>query len=264
MRTDCKDAFRQLDFVVQDARQEFPISEALVYEVIRQDGQHYLILQDGEPRETGLGLKSFAYRLQWHIHGHVFGVIGEYTRVHGGCAEHDGNRILVVGDSGVGKTTLMTRLLYEGFRVHCDELVMIRDGKAVPFPRRFHVKRDSLRLLPQIRPFIDDVPFVESTGGAKIFAFSPSQAGFDWVIEDREARLVFFLESNHGAETVVEECPKYLMVNKVMPLTFFSKARDHLKIGELCRVIDRAACFVLRMGNLDSAVMAIRNHMAAL
>ena len=211
MRTDCKHAFRQLGFIAQDARQDFPISKELVYEVFRQD-MGYLILKDGLPCETGLDLKSFAYRLQWHIHGHVFEVIGEYTRVHSGCAEHHGNRFLVVGDSGVGKTTLMTRLLYEGFRVHSDELVMIRHGKTVPFPRRFHIKGDSLHLLPQIRPFIDSVPFVENGGGAKIFAFSPSEAGFDWLIEDREVKLVFFVESNHGGQTVVEKCPKYLMV----------------------------------------------------
>jgi hypothetical protein len=264
VRTDCKHAFRQLDFIVQDARQDFPISKELIYEVFRQDNQHYLILKDGEGCETGLDFNGFAYTLQWHIHGQVFEVIGEYTRIHSGCAELHGNRFLVVGNSGVGKTTLMTRLLYEGFRVHSDELVMIRHGKTVPFPRRFHIKGDSLHLLPQIRPFIDSVPFVENGNGAKIFAFSPSEAGFDWLIEDQEVRSVFLVESNHGAQTVVEKCPKYLMVQKVMPMTFFSKSRDHVKIGELCRIIDRAACFVLRMGSLDTAVAPVRDKLAAL
>jgi hypothetical protein len=63
---------------------------------------------------------------------------------------------------------------------------------------------------------------------------------------------------------VVERCPKYLMVQKVMPMTFFSKSRDHVKIGELCRIIDRAACFVLRMGSLDTAVAAVRDKLTAL
>jgi hypothetical protein len=263
VRTDCKHVFRQLDFIAQDARQDSPISKELVYEIFRQD-KGYLIVKDGVPCENRLGLQGLAYRLQWHIHGHVFEAIGECTRIHSGCAEHHGNRFLVVGDSGAGKTTLMTRLLYEGFRVHSDELVMVRHGKAVPFPRRFHIKGNSLHLLPQIRPFIERVPFVENGNGTKIFAFSPSEAGFDWLIENREVRLVFFVESNHGGKTVVEKCPKYLMVQKVMPMTFFSNSRDHLKIGELCRTIDRAGCSVLRVGNLDSAVAAIRDQVAAL
>ncbi len=257
MRTDCKHAAGQLNFVAQDARQDFPVSHKLVYHISRQ-GQQYLIFKDGEPCETGLDLGNLAYRLQWHIHGQVFDVIGECTRIHAGCGEYKGTRFLVVGDSGVGKTTLMTRLLYEGFRVDGDELVIIRDGKVIPFPRRFHIKSGSLTLLPQIRPFIDDIPCIEDGNGLKIYAFSPSEGGFDWSIEKQKVDLLLFLESNHGGPAFAEKCPKYLMVRKVMPMTFMSTSRDHLKIGELCRVIDRAACFRLHMGSLDSAVVGIR------
>ena len=51
----------------------------------------------------------------------------------------NGKRFLMVGDLGFGKTTLMTRLLFEGLHVDGDELVLIRDGKTVRFPWCFQI-----------------------------------------------------------------------------------------------------------------------------
>lgn len=55
----------------------------------------------------------------------------------------------------------MTRLLFDGLHVDGDELVLIRDGKTVPFPRRFHIKKSSLDLLPQIKSIIDTLPYIK-------------------------------------------------------------------------------------------------------
>lgn len=72
------------------------------------------------------------YTLLGLIHSQVFQGIKECIRIHSGCGEYNGNRFLVVGDKGTGKTTLMTRLLFEGFHIDGDELVMVQNEKVTP------------------------------------------------------------------------------------------------------------------------------------
>lgn len=227
------------------------------YEVLSQDGQ-YQIIENGDLYFTTSDLNNLTQNLLWRIHEQAFQDITNYVRIHAGCAEREGNRFLVVGDSGSGKTTLMTRLLFEGFQVHGDELVMLHGAETMPFPRRFHIKESSLEFLPQLSEFINDAPYIRELNEQKTYAFSPSEAGFEWEIRTREVGVIFYLEGNHGGETRIEVCPKYLMVQKVMPRTFFSISHDHLK---LCRAVDGAACFVIYLGDIDSAVGKIHNIM---
>jgi len=156
----------------------------------------------------------------------------------------------------------MTRLLFEGFRIDGDELVIVHNEKVTPFPRRFLLKESSIDLLPQVKSMIDSVPYIQADNGSKIYSFAPSDAGFSWKIETRRADFFFYLESNHGGETRVEKCPKYLMVQKVMPRTFLSNSHDHLKIGQLCRMIDHSDCYILHLGNLDGAISSVREKVS--
>lgn len=63
-----------------------------------------------------------------------------WVRLHAVTADVDGRRVLVVGPSGVGKTTLALALLAAGHRVDGDESVLVRDGQSLAVPRGFHVK----------------------------------------------------------------------------------------------------------------------------
>lgn len=201
---------------------------------------------------------SLIYTLLGRIHGLTFDNFSNCTRVHAGCGEYNKKRFIVIGDKGVGKTTLMTRLLFEGFRSDGDELVIIHDGETIPFPRRFHIKESSIELLPQIRPYISATPYINNGSGMKIFSFAPSETGFDWKIESRKTDFIFFLKQNHGSRTWVEKCPKYLMVQKMIPLSFFSISDDFKKIAALCQITDQADCFVLHIGSPDSAVSVMQ------
>ena len=263
VRTDSELAARQIDFIAQDAAQDFPIAREFVWEVQAEDKQ-FLIFDQGEPCGVVSDPWTLTYELIWRIHGRVFDNVPGYVRIHAGCGEYHGRRFLVVGDSGAGKSTLLIRLLYEGFRVDGDEMVMLRETKTIPFPRRFHIKETGLDLLPQIKPHLETAPFIERNSRSKIFSFSPVEVGFDWVIDQREADVLFFLNPHHGEKTIVKKCSKHSMVQQIMPRTFFSNSGDYLKIKEICRAVDRAACFSLYIGDLDSAVAAVRDTLEEL
>ncbi len=200
----------------------------------------------------------------WLMHKDALGGITDRIRIHAGCGEWEGRRFIVAGDKGVGKTTLMLRLLYGGFRVMNDELVLIRDGKALPFPRRFHIKQESTRLLTFMRGLIDTLPYNWTSYGHKMYSFTPRDAGLDWVIDEADVGAVIYLEPNHGGESRVEECSKFKMVERIMPMSFLSETDDHLKIGGLCRLVDSADCFVLHVGDLDGAVSGLQQKLSVI
>jgi len=208
-----------------------------------------------------LDIWDLIYSLMGCIHRCVFNIVDDCVRIHAGCGEYNGKRFLMVGDKGAGKTTLMTRLLFEGMHIEGDELVLIRDGKTVPFPRRFHIKKSSLNLLPQIRAITDTLPYIKKDDEPELYSFAPSNAGFGWKIENKKTDFIFYLEPARGRKTRVEKCPKYMMVQKAMPLTFFSNTHDHEKIGKLCNIIVNAVCYILHIGDLDSAVYAMHGNL---
>ena len=50
--------------------------------------------------------------------------------LHASCASRDGNGVLLLGPSGIGKSSLLLRLLDRGFSLVADDQVAIADGYA--------------------------------------------------------------------------------------------------------------------------------------
>ncbi len=248
---------------MHDAEQDYPVTNEALYELRVRDGV-YEVLRSGEVRHSSGDLSATIFNLQWLMHKEVLSGITDRIRIHAGCAEWNGKRFLVVGDKGAGKTTLMVSLVLAGFRVVGDELALVRDCKAIPFPRRFNIKQESTGLLPKMKPPFESLPYNITYNKQKMYSFTPLDAGRPWKIDEGEVSAVFYLVRNHGGETRIEECPKYRMVEKIMPMSFLSETNDHLKIGGLCGLIDSAHCYLLYIGDLDGAVSGLQEKMSVI
>jgi len=254
---------RRLAFIVHEAEHNLSPIRTVSFEFNARN-HVYEIKKDGMICFTSEDLPNSIFHLQWHMHHEALKDVTESIRIHAACGELYGKRFIIVGDKGAGKTTLMVRLLFEGFRAITDELVLVRDTKVLPFPRRFHIKQDSVKLLPELKDLFDSLPFNQANNNQKMYSFTPQDAGFDWKIDEGELRAVFYLEPNHEGETRVVVCPKYLMTQKIMPMTFLSEHKDHMKIGEICRIIDSVDCYVVHIGDLDGAVSKLKETMSAI
>jgi hypothetical protein len=248
---DCEELVGWLDRLCQRAEQHYPASEHHRFEVYRADGG-YRIVEDGrdeswEPRPGAAG-----YVLFQRMHRTALAALGEFAKIHAGCASWKDRRFLVVGAAQSGKTTLMTRLLYEGFTVYGDELVLIREGQAMAYPRRFGVRPLSVALVPQLSSF------VPASASARPFAVDPVALGFPWRITQGPVAAVFVVEPNHGGASAVTSCPKHLMAQRIMTQSWAPSGGVRAWIAEVCAILAAADCHVLQLGDLATAVVALR------
>jgi hypothetical protein len=253
-----------IDFVSQDASQNTPVrTESFIS--VQTDRNGYRINRDGQCYQVGKSSWDLVYTLLRLIHEQVFQNVPDCIRVHAGCADYRDSRFIVIGDKGAGKTTLMLRMLFEnkGFQVSGDEMVLINGNCGMPFPRRFHIKSGNVRLVPEIGPCLEKSPGFQVEGSHWLHGFSPTEAGFPWKIVSKQINAVYFLTPNHDGDSRVEECSGLQMVQKMMPMSYFSESDEHLKIQELCRLSSEVRSYFLHIGYLDKAVAIIRDQLAA-
>lgn len=194
------------------------------------------------------------FRVAWHWRN--------FIKIHTASGSFRGKRFLLAGDKGAGKTTLITRLLFEGAAVYGDETVLLNEEDVIPFPRRFHLKEGTIPLVPQLVPICQRLTSYPAYYGGRFFFFDPTVAGFDWQMKTGKADTLFYLEPCHEKETKIESCPGWLMVQKLMLQSSDFAGNPEGQIGELCHLVDRSDNFIIHLGELDSAVMLIKNILA--
>ncbi len=138
IHTESEELARRLAFIVHEAEHSISPIKKVSFEFNARNDV-YEIRKDGKISFTSDDLPNSIFHLQWHMHREALRDVAESIRIHAGCGELQGKRFLIIGDKGAGKTTLMVRLLFEGFRAISDELVLVRETKVMPFPRRFHI-----------------------------------------------------------------------------------------------------------------------------
>jgi len=251
--SDCQDFFDEFDVRIHHASQDFPASRCHRLEGWRND-RGYSLKEDGRELDPQSDAKSAAEAILWRIQELSIAALPEFTKIHAGCASWRGKRFVMAGPARAGKTTLMTRMLYEGFAVYCDDIVLLRRGEVLPYPRRLWIRAEAIRLIPQIVPFVS-----RSRKMRNHFSVDPTELGFNWHLEEAPVHAVFFLEPNHGADTRLEEYPKYAMAQRIMSESNLPAAGAHAWIKDVVAMVDSASSYLLRCGDLDSAIEAVKS-----
>ena len=251
--TDCQEFVDAFDGRVQHASQNFAASRCHRLEVWKNE-RGYSLKEDGRELDPQADAESAAEAVLWRMQELSLAALPEFTKIHAGCASWQGKRFLMAGPTRAGKTTLMTRMLYEGFAVYCDDIVLLRHGQVFPYPRRLWIRAEAVRLLPQIVPFV-----VRSRKMRNHFSIDLTELGFEWHIDGAPVDAVFFLEPNHGADTRLEEYPKYAMAQLIMSQSNLPAAGAHEWVKDVVAMLDTASSYLLHCGKLDSAIKAIKS-----
>jgi hypothetical protein len=74
--------------------------------------------------------------------------------------------------------------------------------------------------------------------------------------------VVFFLVPNHGSPSRAIPCPRYRMASMLMTESVPPAAGARALIREIATLVAQADCYVLELGELDSAVSAVNAAVA--
>jgi hypothetical protein len=253
VRSDCERFLAALDYRNQRAAQDFPVSRVHRFEAWRR-GRGYRLRENDKDLEPKSEAEGAAESVFWRMYELSIEALPEYTKIHAGCVNLNDKRMVIVGPARAGKTTLITRMLFEGFAVHCDDVILLRQGEVLPFPRRLWIRSDSVALLPQIAEYV-----ARSPQRREHFSLDPTELGFQWRISGAPADAIFFLKPSHGSSTRVEACPQYTMANLIMSQSNLPAAGARDWVRDVCAMLDTAACYLLHCGDLDSAVEAVKS-----
>jgi hypothetical protein len=258
---DEENAARVLDTLPFHAVQDVAATHRHRLEVVRED-QGYRIREDGQAQAHLLDAEAVGSSVQDRINALALAEMSGHAKLHAGCATLGGRGALFAGPGRSGKTTLMTRLLHEGFAVQGDDTVVLRDGDAMAVPRRFRVRRGTLTLVPQLSARAPAWALESPPNGYHVVVVDPVDLGFGWRITPVPVDVVFFLVPNHGSPSRAIPCPRYRMASMLMTESVPPAAGARALIREIAALVGRADCYVLELGELDSAVTAVNAAVA--
>lgn len=154
-------AVDHLAALLPDARHPVPALGPLHYSVDdAADG--FVVAEEGDAliRVSSPEDAADAVHVRAHRRAFELASLSGWARVHAATVDLDGVRVLVVGPSGAGKTTLATRLLLDGADVQGDESVLVRRGESLAVPRALHLKPGAATVLPDLADALAAAPVV--------------------------------------------------------------------------------------------------------
>jgi hypothetical protein len=257
--TDAEEVFHRLDRIRMSAIQDHPVLRRHRLHV-RREADGYRVLEDDDGGSLVVDADEAGALVERRLHELAVDALADHTKLHAGTATWHGRRFLVVGGRGAGKTTLMTRLLFEGCSVEGDEMVLMRDGSAVAFPRRFGIRPRTLRLVPEVGalvPELRDAPGSDEPGGYHVLALDPDQLGLTWHIGTGPISVIFLVRRHEGA-TRLTPCPTPVVLQRLMEQSVAPRGGTAAWIRDLSALVRGACAYELAIGDLDSVVAVVR------
>jgi hypothetical protein len=255
--TNCEALHLRLQDLRIFAEQDRPFSDVFSVEVLKKDCR-YMIMEGGETLIASDDAEWVTLYINELVNFHLAQQMRDYVKIHAACGSFNGKRFLLAGAKGAGKTTLITRCLFEGITVYGDEKVLVREQDVIPLPRKFHVKEGSVPLIPKLGPIWDNLTSYPTSHGPRVCFFDPTDAGCNWQARWEKVDTIFYLEPNHGKPTEVETPPQWLMAHRMMAQSLDFDENPEVQIADLCKTVIDSKAHIMRIGELDGAIEAMK------
>jgi hypothetical protein len=257
IRTNSPELLDRVCCLAPRVQQEFSISHGSTI-CVTWTGDEFRISNSDGSEDYELSSTAVIDLLFKRMHRLALANLPDHIRLRAVTGYQAGQAFLIVGSKCSGKTTLAVSLLLAGYDVCGDELALVRDGQAVAFPRRFLVRGDCVELLPQLKSYQEFVDSASQPARETLKAVDPPGLGKPWHLMPLEVSAFFLLEPNYGARTTIQPCGKLEMLRHIIPQCTPPSSKRANWIGDMSRTVDNTHTFVLRFGELDSAVLAMK------
>ena len=250
VKTPCREVAELVEFIARDVEQPWEPRWTITFSVSAA-ARGYDLFEDGEPLARGIWAGAVVEQIQLRITRIVFTRLGDdgWVAVHAGAADIHGRRVLVTGEKGAGKTSLLVRLLLDGAEVQGDDVTLIgSDGSTLPYPRRFHLKDGIDQIVPELTAVLPTVPTLHY-GEFRVWAWPPPGS---WQVDWAPVDAIVLLEKSDDATSRLVPFPSYRAAQHLMShLMVVPSGRGW--ITDICRLVAGAACYRLLLGDLRQA-----------
>ena len=228
-----------------DAEAAFPVRRQLRVEVAAAAGG-YSIRLDSRWFYSCADATWLALFLHQHLQRWTLLARSDSILLHSACIASSGQNILLIGDNGVGKTTLATRHLLDGGEAACDDLALVGEAGVIPFPRRFHVKTSSLRWFPELKSASESA-YRYPSRHEDFFFLSPTSLRPSWSVSPRRATTLVRLTQAPG-ESRIRRVSKWEMTRFALSQIRNLSPSTSAHVGPLFRLVQECLCCEVTTG----------------
>ncbi len=172
--------------------------------------------------------------------------------LHAGSLAVGGKMMLIFGDKGAGKSTLMGWLGHAGLEVCGDEHVLLNGLHGITRPRTLRLKQGSLKLMPaKLRSAIEQSPFIEDWHSRKIYAVSPQVFGRPWKIRSLPISAIIVLKPNHGGFSSIKAMGEEAITQRILDNTLLPENDRFAGIIAVRHLLSSVPLYELNCGALD-------------
>jgi len=231
----------------------------IAYAVQRAEPGGWTVHARGAVTHRASTLDETLLALEWQIVTDLLVRTTDRCHLHGAAlADPSGAMsILILGESGVGKTTITLSLMTAGFRPHTDDVVLLDTEALTPatFPRAFHVDQTTRQLVAKLP---HDAAWEEP--GMPPGYFLPAR----WADAASPVGAVVFPKARDHARPLLVGLP---IAEAATTLLSFSGTLDTspaLALGTAARLTASAPCFALYAGPLAATTELLVETVAGL
>jgi len=215
---------------------------------IERAENEFVLSFDDRPVFRSQSAEDACSELEWTITNAALDQLGQYLQLHAGGIVINNGALLLVGDHGLGKTSLVTALVLAGGRPLSDDIILIDPGSQQlrPFPRAFKMCAFHTLALPELSEHFEPVDFSRIDS----IRVNPESTFGGCFAREANCELIVFLQDPR------RDAPQLLPIGqadafeRLLQATLNFKRHGQAGVETLSRMVERAACFVLHAGPL--------------
>lgn len=222
------------------------------------DPGRYCLTRDGVVIHAALAAGDVVPFLEWALTNAALESLQDQYLIHGGAVARRESGVIFPASSGRGKSSLVARLVGDGWSYLSDEVIVIDPSsrRLYPFAKSIHLHAGAREALRETHPILASREPYWALDGVETWYLPPSR---DWLPTgpvDLNALVIpaFVAE----APTALQELSPSNALECLLHQSFNLRQHRSRAIGDLVGVLARTACYSLTYGNLDSAADALR------